>query len=123
MLRQRNDARLAMPIAARALHIPQHYPMEASGSRGFTRESKSTTRWPAAADRADDITGGRGKDTIDALGGNYVVDGGRNADRLTGRADNDVLTGGEGGDTFVFKAAFGNDFITGFEAARRRSTL
>jgi Ca2+-binding RTX toxin-like protein len=51
------------------------------------------------------------------------VDGGRDADRLTGRAGNDVLTGGEGGDTFVFKAAFGNDFITGFEAARRRSTL
>src|SRR5262249_45328123 len=67
---------------------------------------------PTGAD--DFITGGKGKDTIDALGGNDVVDGGRDADRLTGGAGNDGLTGGDGGDTFVFKQGFGNDTITDF---------
>ena len=43
VLRQRNDARTAMPIAAQALHIPQATLTDASGSRGFTRKSKSIT--------------------------------------------------------------------------------
>jgi VCBS repeat-containing protein len=71
----------------------------------------------------DTITGGKGKDTIEALGGNDVVSGGRDADRLTGGSGNDMLSGGEGNDTFVFAAGFGNDVIQDFEAGKKQGDV
>jgi Ca2+-binding RTX toxin-like protein len=73
---------------------------------------------PTGAD--DFITGGKGKDTIEALGGNDFIDGGRDADRLEGGAGTDVLVGGEGDDTFVFKQGFGNDFINDLEEGKKK---
>ncbi|MET0529650.1 MAG: VCBS domain-containing protein [Microvirga sp.] len=75
---------------------------------------------------ANVLDGGGGSDKIDAGGGNDTVRGGSGNDTLngewgndvlTGGAGNDVMDGGSGNDIFVFAAGFGNDRITGFDAA------
>jgi VCBS repeat-containing protein/ELWxxDGT repeat protein len=58
-------------------------------------------------DGSDRLDGGAGDDTLNGGAGNDTIEGG---------AGNDSLTGGTGNDFFVFKAAFGNDRITDFDA-------
>jgi Ca2+-binding RTX toxin-like protein len=52
----------------------------------------------------------------DLGGGNNVLSGLGGDDTITGGAGNDTMTGGTGSDMFVFKAGFGNDVITDFDA-------
>jgi len=59
--------------------------------------------------QANALSGGAGSDTIDGRGGN---------DRIDGGAGDDTLIGGKNSDTFVFRAGFGNDRITDFDANR-----
>ena len=75
---------------------------------------------------ANILDGAGGNDTINAGGGHDIVRGGSGNDTLNGDggndmlvggAGNDVMDGGSGNDIFVFSAAFGNDRITGFDAA------
>lgn len=61
----------------------------------------------AATDSRTFLLGSYGDDTLT---------GGDNDNRIDGLSGSDILTGGAGSDTFVFKAAYGEDTITDFEA-------
>lgn len=76
-------------------------------------------------DGNDQIYGGAGGDNVFAGSGNDVIEGGEDDDtinagsgfdRLDGGEGDDVLRGNFNADIFVFKADFGNDTITDFEA-------
>jgi VCBS repeat-containing protein len=69
----------------------------------------------------DLLDGGAGGDYLDADGGNdslYGGDGGDNLsggdgdDLLDGGADGDLLMGGDGNDMYVFRAGYGQDFVS-----------
>jgi len=53
----------------------------------------------------------------DSLSNVENVRGGSGIDSIAGKAGANVLTGGGGNDTFIFRAAFGNDIVTDFQAA------
>ena len=65
----------------------------------------------AGDDRANQLSGGAGKDTIQGLGGGDRLDGGAGDDSLDGGAGNDTLRGGGGGDSLA--GGGGNDIIDG----------
>ena len=54
---------------------------------------------------------------LDGAGGNDTINAGGGNDTVRGGSGNDVMDGGSGNDIFVFSGAFGNDRITGFDAA------
>jgi Ca2+-binding RTX toxin-like protein len=75
---------------------------------------------------ANEMVGGDGNDTLDGAGGNDTLFGGAGHDTLFARGGTDRVTGGTGDDmlitttgnhTFVFGPGFGNDQISGFDAA------
>ncbi len=96
-----------------------------------------------APDRADNIDGGAGVNTLDysllsmsgvsidlnagtAVKANGTTDhltniqnivGSSGADTLAGNSGNNMLTGGAGADAFVFTSTFGADTVTDFQAA------
>lgn len=79
-----------------------------------------------------DVAGGLGNDTIFGLFGGGVLDGNEGDDRIaggvgddiiSGGTGNDTLSGGWGSDTFIFATGDGQDTITDFSTARRRSFI
>jgi Ca2+-binding RTX toxin-like protein len=64
----------------------------------------------------DALNGDGGADTLRGGAGNDTLNGGAGADTLRGGSGNDAMDGGGGDDTFTFRAGFGNDQITGFDA-------
>jgi Ca2+-binding RTX toxin-like protein len=64
----------------------------------------------------DKLDGGAGDDHLDGGAGNDELNGGAGVDRVEGGSGNDKLDGGANADTFVFKASFGNDRVSGFDA-------
>lgn len=67
---------------------------------------------------ADRIEGGDGRDRLRGEGDDDRLLGGNGADILEGGRGEDRLKGGGGNDTFVFRDAFGEDRITGFDKGR-----
>ena len=65
---------------------------------------------------ADILYGFGGDDALSGGAGNDTLQGGLGDDTLDGGSGDDTLTGGAGADTFVFKAGFGSDVITDFNA-------
>lgn len=65
---------------------------------------------------SDHILGGGGNDRLLGGDGDDVLSGGAGNDSLVGEKGNDELTGGAGADTFFFRAGYGNDVITDFQA-------
>ena len=63
----------------------------------------------------NDLVGLDGNDILVGAGGNDRLFGGNDDDRLLGGAGNDDLYGQGGSDTYVIRAAAGNDRIFGFE--------
>ncbi|MBD2355997.1 M10 family metallopeptidase C-terminal domain-containing protein, partial [Tolypothrix sp. FACHB-123] len=59
----------------------------------------------------DQLFGGLGNDTINALAGNDVLFGEQGDDRLQGGAGNDTLYGGTGNDVFNLQYDPGNDVV------------
>ena len=72
---------------------------------------------PLPTGEEDSITGGRGDDTINALGGNDVVNGGDGADRLVGGQGDDWLAGNAGADWLI--GGSGSDRLLGGDGADR----
>ncbi|WP_242046789.1 Calx-beta domain-containing protein [Calothrix parietina] len=62
----------------------------------------------------DQLFGGLGNDTINALAGNDVLFGEQGDDRLDGGAGNDTLYGGTGNDVFNLQYDPGNDVVIDF---------
>lgn len=64
---------------------------------------------------ADTLNGGAGGDKLFGQAGKDVLRGGAGTDRLVGGTGNDILFGGNDADVFVFRGAFGDDVIKGWE--------
>jgi Ca2+-binding RTX toxin-like protein len=64
----------------------------------------------------DTLNGDGGADTLRGGAGNDTLNGGAGADTLRGGSGDDAMDGGAGNDIFTFRAGFGNDKITGFDA-------
>jgi Ca2+-binding RTX toxin-like protein len=79
---------------------------------GFTEQADNfpaeTDKFPSSDPQFDSNL----DNTLNALGGDDIVDGGLGADTLIGGAGNDVLNGGGGDDRYVFSLGDGNDVIT-----------
>jgi serralysin len=82
--------------------------------------------------RIENAVGGSGRDTLvgNAFNntlqggkGSDVLSGGDGADSLNGGKGRDVMSGGTGDDSFVFRANFGRDKITGFDVATDKLLL
>lgn len=67
----------------------------------------------------DALSGQGGNDRLMGGTGNDRLNGGAGADNLQGEAGNDRLTGGSGVDSFVFRAATGDDIVTDFSTDDR----
>ncbi|HCL65153.1 MAG TPA: hypothetical protein DIC56_10005 [Rhizobium sp.] len=67
-------------------------------------------------DGADLLIGGEGKDRLLGGKGDDVLLGGAGNDMLVGDKGDDTLSGGFGSDTFIFRAGFGDDTVTDFNA-------
>jgi RTX calcium-binding nonapeptide repeat (4 copies) len=71
----------------------------------------------------DTFIGTDANDVLRGYAGNDTLVGGKGRDRLIGGLGDDTLTGDQGADRFVFnEAGFGNDVITDFYAAGKKST-
>ncbi|BAY24884.1 Na-Ca exchanger/integrin-beta4 [Calothrix sp. NIES-2100] len=68
----------------------------------------------------DQLFGGLGNDTINALAGNDVLFGEQGDDRLDGGAGNDTLYGGTGNDVFNLQYDPGNDVVIDFVQGQDR---
>lgn len=66
---------------------------------------------------ADNIDGEAGDDTLSGGGGGDTIIGGTGDDTIDGEGGGDTLTGGDGDDRFLISGGFGQDTITGGEAA------
>ncbi|MEM7301740.1 MAG: hypothetical protein AAF468_11710 [Pseudomonadota bacterium] len=69
----------------------------------------------------DDITGDDGVNRLVGNAGDDILNGAGGNDYLIGMQGNDTMTGGAGNDVYLFKAAFGSDVITDFEAGDGRT--
>lgn len=67
-------------------------------------------------DGADLLIGGEGNDRLLGGKGDDVLLGGAGNDMLVGDKGDDTLSGGFGSDTFIFRAGFGHDTVTDFNA-------
>jgi len=65
---------------------------------------------------SDHMLGGGGNDRLLGGDGDDVLVGGAGNDGLVGEKGNDELTGDAGADTFFFRAGYGNDTVTDFQA-------
>ena len=69
----------------------------------------------------DTIIGDDAQNRLVGQAGNDIINGGAGNDYIIGMQDDDTLTGGAGNDVFLYKALFGNDVITDFEAGIGRT--
>lgn len=69
----------------------------------------------------DTIIGDDAQNRLIGQAGNDVINGGAGNDYIIGMQDDDILTGGAGDDVFLYKALFGDDVITDFEAGVGRT--
>ena len=69
----------------------------------------------------DTIIGDDAQNRLVGQAGNDIINGGAGNDYIIGMQDDDILTGGTGDDVFLYKALFGDDVITDFEAGTGRT--
>ena len=74
-------------------------------------------------DGADLLIGGEGKDRLLGGKGDDVLLGGAGNDMLVGDKGDDTLSGGFGSDTFIFRAGFGHDTVTDFNARGEQDVI
>ncbi len=92
---------------------------------GFAGEATGDTyvdiEYVDGSAHADTIIGDDGQNRLVGQGGNDTINGGGGNDYIIGMQDDDILTGGAGDDVFLYKALFGDDIITDFEAGIGRT--